>query len=90
MKSIKAIDLDGNEIIIENPREITQSMGDVRPLYERCGFNWFFNYLVQCPDCKGVESKSCGKMFPVATVRSEPELIEIDGKQVREILKIIP
>lgn len=86
MAIVRAIDLDGKEITIENPQRIEQPMGDIDHVYIRCG--WSIFGLYQCEDCRATEGKWCGKLVVHHEVRTPPEPIDIDGRLVKEIIEI--
>lgn len=67
----------------DNVVSIDQPLGDVEPIYNRCGHSIFGFAL--CPDCQP-NGQGCGKLFVEATLRSKPGMCTLlleDGSQVQ-------
>jgi len=67
----------------DNVVSIDQSLGDVEPIYNRCGYSLFGFAL--CPDCQP-DGPGCGKQFVEAVLRHEPDMYTLyleDGSQIQ-------
>jgi len=67
----------------DNVISIDQPLGDVTPIYNRCGYSAFGFAL--CPDCQP-DSQGCGKYFVEAVLRDKPGMCTLyleDGSQIQ-------
>lgn len=75
--------MDGKEQRFDNVVSIDQPLGDVKPIYNRCGHSILG--LILCPDCQP-DSQGCGKYFVEAVLRGKPGMCTFyleDGSQIQ-------
>lgn len=74
------VDIDPDTV-----KEVSQSMGDAFPRYNRCGVNPLFGRAL-CPACiaKGIED-GCGKHYVYSVSYGDPSPIEIQLKDGRTL-----
>jgi len=67
----------------DNVVSIDQFLGDVKPIYNRCGYSIFGFAL--CPDCQP-DGQGCGKWFIEVVLRHKPGMCTLfleNGSQIQ-------